>query len=103
MGLFDMFSGKSARRQMIAMMMEQQKLQQTLIENENKNAEASRRQFEMEQARMDQQIATERAQNKRLALDDAVNRLGGFTGFRSLLSGRRGGGGFGPRSMLDAA
>lgn len=103
MGIFDMFSGRKARLALIEAERRQTMLQLQQMQMEQQQQAEAKRQFQLEQGRLDSETARANAETKRRALDDSVARLGGFSGYRSLLSGRKGGGGFGPRSMLDAA
>lgn len=103
MGLLDMFSGRKDRIQNIMMEMEQQRLQAELRAREEAATKLAEDRFKSQEAAMESQLSADNAETKRLRLDQSVQRLGGFTGYRSLLAGRRGGGGFGPRGMLDAA
>jgi hypothetical protein len=103
MGIFDMFSGRKARLALIEAERQQAIMQAQLMQKEAANEAEARARFAQEQAQMERQLQETRKANKKRQLEQSVAQLGGMVGFRSLLSGRKGGGGFGPRSMLDAA
>lgn len=103
MGIFSMFSGRKQRLALIEAERQQFMMQQKLIEQEQANDKSARERFEIEQQQQEKMLQETRKANKARQLEQSVTQLGGMVGFRSLLSGRKGGGGFGPRSMLDAA
>lgn len=103
MGLFDMFSGRKQRLALMQAEYQQMLMQQDLMKAEKERSDQANMQFEQEQAQQEKLLAEQRKANRAAALDQIAAQLGGGTGFRSLLAGRKGGGGFGPRSMLDAA
>ena len=96
-------SGSGQRRMLMWMIMQQEAQQKELREREERERAEAERQFNIERDQTEARLQAERATNKRLRTEETAARLGGMVGFRSLLSGRKGGGGFGPRSLLDAA
>lgn len=66
-------------------------------ETEAQKAEREARSQQLESQKMEAQ--EQRSKDKSMRLQESVARTGGMYGFRSLISGRRGGSGFG-REML---
>jgi len=96
-------SGRSQRLMLMYMIQQQEAQAAEQRKREDAERATAERQFAVEQEQTEERLQAERATNKRLRTEETAARLGGTVGFRSLLSGRKGGGGFGPRGMLDAA
>lgn len=96
-------SGRAARDQAAALerSLEQQRrsLQQQVRATQEQTAEA-RRQFEDQQRQLAMRAAEDLGRVKEVQTREAAAAASGMTGMRSLLSGRRGGGGFSARAML---
>ena len=102
MGLFDRWFGINSRKQRLYES-EQLRMQQELLAAQREAAAAAERQRRIDMQNAANEAAAATKEVKARSLDDAIIRLGGAAGYRSLLSGRKGGGGFGARGMLDAA
>jgi hypothetical protein len=103
MSIFDMFSGRKQRIMMMQQILSQEALQAEQRKREEEMAALAQEQYAQQKALAEQQIQADKAERKKLTTEQSIARLGGAVGYRSLLSGRKGGGGFGPRGMLDAA
>jgi hypothetical protein len=96
-------SGSGQRRMLMYMIMQQEQQQAELRAREERERAEAERQFNIERDQTESRLQQERLTNKKLRTEETAARLGGMVGFRSLLSGNKGGGGFGPRSMMNAA
>ena len=96
-------SGTQARLQAAALeqTLAQQRaaLQEQVRATQAQTAEA-RRQFEDQQRQLAMRAAEDLGKVKEVQTREAAAAASGMTGMRSLLSGRRGGGGFSARAML---
>jgi multidrug efflux pump subunit AcrA (membrane-fusion protein) len=86
--------------QMEASLAQQRQVMEQQLQATKAATDEQRRQFEEQQKQAALRAAEDLHKQKTLEAQDAASSAAGMVGMRSLLGGRRGGGGFSARSML---